>query len=146
MLKFKIVFIFIFLILVSCNATKKTTSTISYNTQTVDTPTVFAEGVISIKDRNVFDITFAPNGKTAYFTLRKGNDKQKIYFSQFANKKWTEPQIASFSTDRDECPNFTPNGKTIYFGSQRPIIGRESRGNFDMNIRKWKKKICVLKK
>jgi Tol biopolymer transport system component len=79
-------------------------------------------------------MSFTPDGKTAYFSVRKGNEKQKIYFSNFANQKWTEPQIASFSTDRDECPSITPDGKTIYFGSQRPILGRASKGNFDMNI------------
>ncbi len=111
MIKFKIVILF--LISVSCNSTKKTTSTVSYSSKTVDNPTIFAEGIISIKDRDVFDITFTPDGKTAYFTLREGNEKQKIYFSQFVNQKWTEPQIASFSADRDEYPNITPDGKTI---------------------------------
>ncbi len=136
MINFKTANLCFFLIIVSCHSTKKTSLPLFCSLQTVNKPTIFAEGIISIKDRNVFDITFTPDGKTAYFTLRKGNEKQKIYFSQFINQKWTEPQIASFSTDRDECPNITPDGKTIYFGSQRPIIGRESKGNFDMNI--WK--------
>ena len=30
----------------------------------------------------------------------------------------------------------TPDGKTLYFGSQRPIPGKQNKGNFDMNI--WK--------
>lgn len=136
MINFKTANLCFFLIIVSCHSTKKTSLPLFYSLQTVDKPAIFAEGIISIKDTNVFDITFTPDGKTAYFTLRKVNEKQKIYFSQFINQKWTEPQIASFSTDRDECPNITPDGKTIYFGSQRPIIGRESKGNFDMNI--WK--------
>jgi Tol biopolymer transport system component len=118
----------------SCKSIQKTQTSLSYNSIVVDKPIIFAEGIISIKDRNVFDISFTPDGKTAYFTLRKGNEKQKIYLSQFINQKWTEPKVASFSTDRDECPSQTPDGKTIYFGSQRPILGRESKGNFDMNI------------
>ncbi len=122
------------LVLTSCNSIKKFQNTVLYSAKIVDKPIIFAEGIISTKDRNVFDITFTPDGQTVYFTLRKGNEKQKIYFSQFINQKWTEPQIASFSTDRDECPNVTPDGKTIYFGSQRPISSRESKGNFDMNI------------
>ncbi len=102
----------------------------------INVPEIFAEGVISIKDINVFNFAFTNNDKTIYFTRRQGNEKQKIYFSNFENNKWTEPQIASFSTDRDEAPYITPNGKTLYFGSQRPIPNRQNKGNFDMNI--WK--------
>jgi hypothetical protein len=102
----------------------------------INTPEIFAEGVISTKDINVFNFAFTNNDKTIYFTRRQGNEKQKIYFSNFENNKWTEPQIASFSTDRDETPFVTPNGKTLYFGSQRPIPNRPNKGNFDMNI--WK--------
>lgn len=123
-------------IMSSCNPTTKAPTTISYSSMPIDKPTIFAEGIISKKERNVFNINFTADGKTAYFTLRKGNEKQKIYYSQFVNQNWTEPKVASFSTDRDECPSLTPDGKTIYFGSQRPISGRESKGNFDMNI--WK--------
>lgn len=126
--------IIFFFSVMSCKSIQKTQTSLSYNSIVVDKPIIFAEGIISIKDRNVFDISFTPDGKTAYFTLRKGNEKQKIYLSQFINQKWTEPKVASFSTDRDECPSQTPDGKTIYFGSQRPILGRESKGNFDMNI------------
>jgi Tol biopolymer transport system component len=134
MIKFKILVIIFFFSLLSCTSIKRAHMPFSYSSEVVDKPIIFAEGIISIKDRNVFDISFTSNGKTAYFTLRKGNEKQKIYFSNFVNHKWTEPQIASFSNDRDECPSLTPDGKTIYFGSQRPISGRTSKGNFDMNI------------
>lgn len=109
---------------------------IIYSDRIVNIPEVFAEGVISTKDKSVFNLTFTNDGKTAYFTRRKGNEKQKIYFTTFENNKWTEPQIASFSTDRDETPFISPNGKTLYFGSERPIPKRQNKGNFDMNI--WK--------
>lgn len=121
-------------IMASCNSAKKGGYTVSYSSKSIDTPTIFAEGIISKNNRNVFNITFSPDGRTSFFTLRKDNEKQKIYFSQFIHQNWTEPELASFSTDRDECPTFTPDGKTIYFGSQRSILGRESKGNFDMNI------------
>ncbi len=134
MLKYKISTIILLTIFGSCNSTKNISKTIFYSSQEIDKPIIFAEGIISVKDRNVFNISFTPDQQTAYFTLRKGNEKQKIYYSQFVNQKWAEPKVASFSTDRDECPSLTPDGKTIYFGSQRPILGRESKGNFDMNV------------
>ncbi len=133
-MKFNLATIVFITIMASCNSTKKALTTISYSSTLIDKPKIFAEGIISKKDRNIFNINLTADGKTAYFTLRKGNEKQKIYVSEFINQKWTEPKVASFSTDRDECPSLTPDGKTIYFGSQRAIIGRESKGNFDMNI------------
>ena len=109
-----------------------------YSALPITTPQIFAEGVISLKDKNVFNICFAPSGRTVYFTWRKGDEKQKIYSSNFKNNTWSNPEVCSFSTDRDETPFVTPDGRTLYFGSSRPIEGKPSEGNFDMNI--WQTK------
>ena len=88
-------------------------------------------------EHNEFSVAINPvNPNMILFTRRIGDGKQKIYETYYRNKQWTEPKIASFSTDRDEIALFTPNGKTVYFGSERPIPGRPNKGNFDMNI--WK--------
>ena len=121
---------------ISCGTKIPQTNSIQNSEKKIDFPEIFAEGIISKKDINVFNFAFSNNDKTIYFTRRQGNEKQKIYFSNFENNKWTEPQITSFSTDRDEAPFITPNGKTLYFGSQRPIQNMQNKGNFDMNI--WK--------
>ncbi len=125
---------FSILLLSSCGTKFIPQTNTLYSDSTISFPIVFAEGVISVKDKSVFNLAFTNNDHTVYFTRRQGNEKQKIYFSNFKNKKWTEPKIASFSTDRDEAPFITPNGKTLYFGSQRPIPEMENKGNFDMNI------------
>ncbi len=122
--------------LISCGTKTPQKIVAKYSEKEINLPKVFAEDVISTRDKSVFDLAFTNNGKTVYFTRRQGNEKQKIYFSNFENKKWTEPKVASFSTDRDEKPFIAPNGKTLYFGSQRPIPNKQSKGNFDMNI--WK--------
>ena len=127
---------FALLFISACGNKVRTQINIANSERTINIPEVFAEGVISMKDINVFNFAFTNNDKTIYFTRRQGNEKQKIYFSNFENNKWTEPQIASFSTDRDETPFITPDGKTLYFGSQRSIPKRQNKGNFDMNI--WK--------
>ena len=131
------VLIFLILLFISACGTKvPMQKNIVFSERTINVPEIFAEDVISKKDINVFNFTFANNDKTIYFTRRKGNEKQKIYFTNFENNKWTEPQITSFSTDRDEAPFITPNGKILYFGSERPIPNMQNKGNFDMNI--WK--------
>ncbi len=111
-------------------------NSVDYSISEVSKPILFGEGIISITDRSVFDVTFSPNGKTAYFTTRKGNDKQKIMESNYENYTWTTPKVFLFSTDRDETPYITNDGNTLYFGSQRALEDYPNEGNFDMNI--WK--------
>ena len=123
--------LFYLIFLVSCTPT-------FHSPTPITTPQVFARGVISLKDKDVYNIFFAPSGKTIYFTWRKGDEKQKIYTSNFKNKTWSNPLVCSFSTDRDETPFVTPDGQIMYFGSTRPIEGKTSKGNFDMNI--WQSK------
>ena len=126
---------FVTAITFSACATKIPKRTIlNYSDKVISAPELFAEGTISTKDNSEFDITFAPDGKTAFFTRRSGNDKQKLWQTKFKNGSWTNPTKLPFSTDRDETPFLSPDGKTLYFGSARPIEGRPSKGNFDMNI------------
>ena len=99
-------------------------------------PEKFAEGIISTSANNEFNITFTKDGKTAYFTRRTGDKPQRIYISEFADGKWSTPQIAPFSNDRDESAFLSPDGKTIYFGSTRSVPGNSLKGKFDMNV--WK--------
>jgi Tol biopolymer transport system component len=127
---------FLFLILGACMAQKKTNEPLKYSDKSISTPEIFAAGIISTKENSEFDISFFPDGKTAYFTRRSGSEKQKIWQSKFENRTWTNPIQMNFSTDRDETPFISPDGQTMYFGSARPIDGRPSKGNFDMNI--WK--------
>ena len=108
----------------------------NYSSEEILKPEIFGEGIISTKTESVFDIAFSPNGKTAYFTMRKENDKQKIMETNFENRSWTKPKVCSFSIDRDETPFLTSTGNTLYFGSQRQIPNKPTQGNFDMNI--WK--------
>ena len=131
-------FIITILSLFSCTSTQRI-PTISYSKTTISTPIPLAEGIISTKENSEFDLTFSPNGRQLYFTRRKPTEKQKIYESNFSNGQWSTPKIAAFSTDRDETPFITPNGKYLFFGSERPIPNQPNLGNFDMNIWKMEK-------
>ena len=133
-----IIFIITILSLFSCTSTQRI-PTISYSIKNISTPIPFAEGIISTKENSEFDLTFSPNGRQLYFTRRKPTEKQKIYESNFSNGQWSTPKIAAFSTDRDETPFITPNGKYLFFGSERPIPNQPNLGNFDMNIWKMEK-------
>lgn len=100
--------------------------------QTAPAPKLFAEGVIeTVADE--YNPTFTPDGKTVYFTRRadrKGNET--IMFSKLENGKWTAPQTAEFSGKfYDKEPMLAPDGKRLFFASQRPN-GRDEKNNFDI--------------
>ncbi len=132
--RLKILLFYLLLTLGSCATNKRIVESLKYSDKIISTPEKFAEGIISTNEASEFDICFSPDGKTAYFTRRMGNEKQKLWQATFENSMWTNPIRLPFSTDRDETPFISPDGQTMYFGSARPIEGRPSKGNFDMNI------------
>jgi Tol biopolymer transport system component len=94
-------------------------------------PKLFAENVVNSAGDD-YNPTFAPDGKTVYFTRRqdrKGNET--IMFSLWENGKWAEPKAAAFSVGKDKEPMFAPDGKRLFFASTRPN-GRDARSNFDI--------------
>ena len=135
-LKF-ILFIGLFSI-IGCKNLQKTTA-IAYTKEVVSTPIPFANGIIATDENSEFDLTFSPDGLTIYFSRRAPKGKQMIYVSDFVNGQWTTPKLANFSNDRDETAFITPNGKFLFFGSERPIPNKPNQGNFDMNIWRMEK-------
>lgn len=82
---------------------------------------------------------FSPDGLKAYFSRRAPQEKQKIYETAWVDGTWSTPTVCVFSTDRDEAPSITPDGKLFFFGSERPVPNKPNKGNFDMNIWMMKK-------
>lgn len=79
-------------------------------------PEIFAPGIIST-DRPEFCITFSNDGKECYF--QRG---RQILVTREENGLWTPPKIASFSGKYpDGDPFLSPDGKTLFFTSERPI-------------------------
>ncbi|MDX1462135.1 MAG: hypothetical protein R3359_03690, partial [Marinirhabdus sp.] len=119
------------LLFASCALAQKVPS---YAKNVENTPVPFLPEIFT-GEHNEFSVAINPaDPKMILFTRRIGDGKQKIYETFYRNGQWTAPQITSFSTDRDEIALFTPDGQTVYFGSERPIPGRPNKGNFDMNI------------
>ncbi|MBH1940795.1 PD40 domain-containing protein [Mobilitalea sibirica] len=87
-----------------------------------------------IKEGDEFALTFAPDGKTVYYS-RASRDymKSDIYYSELDNGKWSEPQIASFSSEYvDFDPFMIKDGTKLFFVSNRPIDGKRSGYNIWM--------------
>jgi Tol biopolymer transport system component len=136
--KLNIIFLIVIFGFLSCESEQKVPE-VNYSKDVVSEPIPFAQGVISTEDNSEFELTFSTDGLKTYFSRRAPEQKQVIYQSDFINGKWTTPKLANFSTDRDETPLITPNGKFMYFGSERPIPNKPNKGNFDMNIWKMEK-------
>jgi Tol biopolymer transport system component len=126
---------FLFGLIVICFGCDQEVSTTypQYSKTVLTEPQLFAPGVIST-ELNEFELGLSPDGYTAYFSRRKEGEKQQVFVSQFDGDRWSEAVLADFSTDRDETVCITPDGSTLYFGSERPIPGRPSLGGFDMNV------------
>lgn len=96
-------------------------------------PAIFAEGVISTRDYES-SITFAPDGKTAYFVKATPDlSVRVIVVSHFEKGKWTTPEVAPFSgqhADTDPC--FSPDGTKLFFASRRPIEGSAAKADYDL--------------
>ncbi len=86
------------------------------------TPEIFAEGIVST-GASEFGSTFAPDGQEFYYAV-SGVPRQVIVFMKFQENRWTQPQIPVFSGRYNDWDlNFSPNGKKLYFTSNRPLTG-----------------------
>ncbi len=84
---------------------------------------LFAPGVISTGNENdeLFP-TFTPDGNTIYFVRRIQDGPFTIYYSKREGKKWSTPEIASFSGEySDQEPFISPDGTKLFFTSNRPF-------------------------
>ena len=81
-----------------------------------------------INSTNINDgcITFSPDGKTMVFA--KGNTGKKkgavdvdLYISRYRNNVWSEPTMININDPDwwDSAPAFSPDGRTLYFASNR---------------------------
>lgn len=89
--------------------------------------TLFGDGVISTDDEE-YRISFAPDGRSAYFARSAGFFPQAreatIMETRLVDGEWSEPTVAAFSgTHPDIDPWVSPDGDSIYFSSIRPVDG-----------------------
>jgi hypothetical protein len=83
---------------------------------------IFARGIVST-GASEFGSTFTPDGQEFYYAV-SGVPRQVIVFMKFQENQWTQPQIPVFSGRYDDWDlNFSPDGKKLYFTSNRPLNG-----------------------
>jgi Tol biopolymer transport system component len=87
-------------------------------------PEMLAPGIIS-KAPFEGHATITPDGNKIYFAVYSNDHVYStIAYSIKKGGRWTEPEIAEFSGKyRDGSPALSPDGKKLYFSSNRPING-----------------------
>lgn len=86
------------------------------------TPQLFTDAGINTF-MNERDIALSPDGKEIFYSvyLQQSQFHAIIHCIKDAKGRWSEPQIASFSgIYSDMEPAFTPDGKKLFFSSNRP--------------------------
>ncbi len=82
---------------------------------------------------------FTPDGRTLYFTRKLGSRFGVILVSRLRGRRWTEPEVASFSGQyADYDPFVAADGHRIFWISNRPVDGT-SRTDFDIWMAEWEK-------
>jgi ankyrin repeat protein/Tol biopolymer transport system component len=96
-------------------------------------PEIFVPGAVSTKKRELNSV-FTPDGKEFYFTVQEPPRGWTIMVMKREGDVWTKPRPADFSGIWSDVDHFlTPDGKTMYFCSNRPLDGKgATQNNFDI--------------
>lgn len=85
-------------------------------------PELFAPAIISTDGAEIC-ITFSKDGRECYF--QRGRE---IFVTREKDGKWTQPEIISFSGKYpDGDPFLSPDGKKLFFTSERPVNEEEPK-------------------
>ena len=95
---------------------------------------IFQPNIISIKGQHDDYISFNPDETLLTLTRFTDNYRQgTIYISKKLDESWQEPTIATFSGKfNDSRAMFSPDGKRIYFASNRPTKERPNKRDLDI--------------
>ncbi|WP_176214643.1 PD40 domain-containing protein [Reichenbachiella faecimaris] len=96
-------------------------------------PELFMSGKVSTKYKER-DLTISAEDNHLLYSIHSYNDETRMIVEILKEgKEWGEPKLVSFSgIYKDIEPMFDPNGKKLYFASNRPLFdGDESQ---DYNI------------
>lgn len=90
-----------------------------------DRPAILAPEIFSGRSPVHGTPVFSPDGTEAYWSaIDPASGTVTILFTRHESDGWTDPAIAPFtSEDQDDVPFITPDGRTLFFVSDRPVPG-----------------------
>jgi Tol biopolymer transport system component len=85
------------------------------------TPEIFAPGIISTTAYSEACSVFSPNGKLFVFNRYFKNKPYTMFITEEKKGIWTKPIPAPFNSDYNDWDyDLSPDGRSIFFTSQRP--------------------------
>ena len=91
-------------------------------------PQTFAQGIVTTDYYNHCSISMSPDGSEIFWAMAPVDSTLRIYSSKIVNGVWTPPEIVSFTRkEGGDCPFISPDGKKMFFNSNRPITPQGSR-------------------
>jgi len=91
------------------------------------------ENIVST-NLNERDMAISPDGNEMFYTIQANQNALStiIQLKKLSNNKWSEPQVAAFSGKYSDLePAYSPDGKKLYFVSNRPTEGSNPK-DFDI--------------
>ena len=104
-------------------------------TSSMSVPSLFAPNVVSTPDSGEAFGTLTPDGREFYFTKHHDFARHHIMVSRLAQGEWSQPELVPISgVYNDREPRLSPDGKRLYFSSNRPITPGDTarRRNLDL--------------
>ena len=96
------------------------------------TPKIFAPGIVSVENQFEYGSTFSADGKEFYYALNVGK-KPEIHFIKFENNAWTKPvKLIGHEKYGYNDPFLTPDGKRLFFISDRALDGKSDVKDIDI--------------
>jgi Tol biopolymer transport system component len=98
-----------------------------------DTLSLFGKGILSTS-LNERDMALSPNGRELYYTVISPENSISAIMVCYKGEsgKWSRPSVVSFSGHYSDLePAFSPDGKRMFFASNRPVEGVDKK-DFDI--------------
>lgn len=118
------------LFIIQCNSDKSNTIDLGYNPGKLE---MFAPGFIST---NLYerDIAISPDGSEIIYTLSDYKQSRRcLVLIKKNGNNWGDREILSFSGQYSDIePIFSPDGKKLYFASDRPLMADSTRSDYNI--------------
>jgi len=128
-MKINLTVISVFL-LIQCNPDSPNQIDLDFHPQALE---VFAPDIVST---NLYerDIAISPDGNEIIFTLGDYNQSRRcLVLIKKNGSKWGEREVLSFSGKYSDIePFFSPDGRKLYFASNRPVAADTNRSDYNI--------------